>query len=186
MSEVLSSLASVTGIEYKGGAAQDYYRKLVQKIASLSDDEWNELSEEAKEWYNACASAYDADGDDAVFPEIDGFEETEAAPEEAAPEEAKAGKKAGKKAAPKAPKEPKEKKVREVSPSNSGTMRELFLENVDISLDDLLKQLEEKGMVAKKSSAHIVWFGSKKIIEMLIGQGYFKNAKGEVFKVVKQ
>jgi len=62
----------------------------------------------------------------------------------------------------------------------------LLMDNIDISLDDLLKALEEKGMVAKRSSAHIVWFNSQQVMKVMLAKGAFKNGKGEVFKIVKQ
>ena len=186
MSDIIKSFTDVTGIVYQGGPAQDFYRSVVQAVAALSDDDWNELSEEAKAWYNECANAYDADGENAVFPPMEGFTETEAVVEEEVAEEAEKKTKAPKPPKEKKPKAPKEKKVRESSPSNSGTMRELLMDNIDISLDDLLKALEEKGMVAKRSSAHIVWFNSQQVMKVMLAKGEFKNGKGEVFKIVKQ
>lgn len=60
-----------------GKDRQEYLAKLVQKANELPEDEWDELSKEAKKWVNVATKAYNAD---AAIPEFETTAEQPARP----------------------------------------------------------------------------------------------------------
>ena len=65
-------------------------------------------------------------------------------------------------------------------------MRDLLAEAYDVTLDELMAKLEERGVVAKRSSVHIVWFNTQKTMEVLLKAGVFKDKAGTSYKITKE
>ena len=195
---VYSKVVDFLGTAYQGEGALDFMQTIAQKLVEASEEQWDALDEEVKEWYNDFVEKFSENHDSVEFvpPVLVGLAEAivvydavEKPAKGKAPKAPKAPKAAKEPKAPKAPKaakEPKAPKEPKVSlPSNSGTMREILAAKWNISLDDLMKELEEKEFVAKRSSAHIVWFNTQKTMELLIAKGSFGDKEGNTYKIVK-
>lgn len=187
---IYEKISEALGEGYAGQGESQYLKDAALGLSQLPEDEWNGLGEDIKGWYNEFASAYDANGQDEewVPPTMEGLAE---AIEAYVPPE-KPAKAAKKEKVAKEPKEPKPKKEKvakepkESVPSNSGIMRDLLAEAYDVSLDELMTKLEEKGVVAKRSSVHIVWFNTQKTMEVLLKAGGFKDKAGNSYKITKE
>lgn len=189
---IYTKIIAFLDTEYAGEDKIEFMKHLAQKLSGSSEEQWEALDADAQEWYNVFAASYEENAENPEWmpPELEGLDE--AIEEYAVAEKPKSAGKVPKVKAVKEPKEPKEPKVKEpkepkeLVPSNSGTMRELLAESYDQSLDDLMNALEERGFVAKRSSAHIVWFNTQRVMDVLLAKGYFKNKAGEVFRITKE
>src|SRR5580765_5375330 len=77
MSKIEDELVEATGVKPKKDR-QKYLETLMNKIAKLDEEsEWEELSEEAKEWYNKNAKLVKRGKDALDFPDEDEEEEEE-------------------------------------------------------------------------------------------------------------
>ena len=61
---------------------QDYLIRLMKKVASIPDPEWNDLSQEAKDWNDEAAKSYNEGTDIIDFTDYDEVEEPEPVEEE--------------------------------------------------------------------------------------------------------
>ena len=61
---------------------QDYLIRLMKKVASIPDLEWNDLSQEAKDWNDEAAKSYNEGTDIIDFTDYDEEQEPEPEPEE--------------------------------------------------------------------------------------------------------
>jgi hypothetical protein len=187
---------------YAGEDKLEYLKEVALLLSKAPEEDWDALDPEAQDWYILFADGFEnnIDNDDWVPPELDGLDEVIAAytPIVAKParirsikekteKEPKPVKAAKEPKVPKTAKEPKTPKTPKVSaPSNSGIMREIILDHFDLTLDCLMDELEKLNVVAKRSSAHIIWYNSLRILEAAVKKGQIVNAAGEVFSITKK
>ncbi len=82
MSKIANEIAKATGVkEKRGESRQDFLKALVVGVQGLSDPQWDALSGEAQDWFNACADAKNAKKKE--LPEFPDAEQEEAAEEPA-------------------------------------------------------------------------------------------------------
>jgi preprotein translocase subunit YajC len=80
-SAIYSELSKAAGIKFKTGEdLQAYFIELLKGIASLKDPEWDALSVEAQDWYNAAAKAKNKKEPIVDFPDLEKEKEEEEAP----------------------------------------------------------------------------------------------------------
>lgn len=170
------SLIEVLGLTKEDGEETSaFLKRLVIAANAMPDEDWDKLNKAAQEWFNQqspIATAANEAGVEPVFTEPDGM--TPPPEGTIVPREVK---KAGRK--PKEPKEPKEPKVR-AEPA-ADVVRRLICENVEITLDDLMKKLEECGVDMMRSSAQVVHLNTVRAFKTLIDKTKeIKNKAGEV------
>jgi len=80
MSKIAKEIAKATGVvAQRGESRQDYLKALVVGVQGLTDPQWDALSGDAQDWFNACADAKNAKKKDLPdFPDAE--QEEEAAP----------------------------------------------------------------------------------------------------------
>ncbi|UNA00824.1 hypothetical protein ZHS_68 [Edwardsiella phage vB_EpM_ZHS] len=78
-SAIYSELSKATGVKFKDGDdKQKFFVELVKATASLGDPQWDKLSDEAQDWYNAAAKAKNKKEAIVDFPDLEKEEEEEA------------------------------------------------------------------------------------------------------------
>ena len=72
MSKILKELVDATELNKKRGESDaDHVKRVLQGVAELKDAEWDDLSSEAQEWFNAAADAVGAKKDIPPFPDAE-------------------------------------------------------------------------------------------------------------------
>ena len=181
---VFAELVATTGIQPEGETSE-FLRNLVKAVNDLPDATWEGLSPDAQTWFNEAAQVIQAEEGD--IPLVPGMEEATAvaeedAPEKAEPEKAEAAEekpvKAKRQKAEK--KEKKEKKPKREGLPVTSITRGVICENVDASLADVMKVLEERGVSIAKSSAQVVYLNFHKTLEAIKSSDGVKDKDGNV------
>jgi hypothetical protein len=156
---------------------QDYLQRVAVEIQALAEDAWNAVPDDLKDWYNNTAE---------LLANVPEGEEVGELPELPIP------KPKGKKGRPKkvvegeegeAPvkKEKKEKKEKEErGPTAANIVRELLCENMDLTLDEILEMLPERGVQMQRSSMQVVALNTVRAFEMIISLKEVKDKDGNV------
>jgi len=77
-SAIYLELSEATGLSIKRGQDhQAFFVDLIKAVANLKDPEWDKLSAEAQEWYNAAAEAKNKKKEIEAFPDLQADEEKE-------------------------------------------------------------------------------------------------------------
>ena len=105
--------------------------------------------------------------------------EPKAKKEPKAPKEPKEPKEPKAKKEPKAPKEPKEPKEPR-GPVAATAVREILCNNMELSIDEVLAQLEERGIKMQRSSCQVVHLNTVRAFQVAQTLGTVKLADGSV------
>jgi hypothetical protein len=148
MSSMEKTLQTATGVKPKGKEdRQIYLGRLLEAIAGLPGDKWEELSTEAQNWYNAAQTEVNEDRPVPEFPE-----------DEAAAEQAPAAKPAAVKAKekPAAPASAKTKQPEAAAKPNGGKkiltggaqtlIKQAIIKNPAITTEEITEMLAKKGL----------------------------------------
>lgn len=194
----------------KDETVQMYLHRLLIEIDDLPKTKWNVLSFNLKEWFNKSAKIYsEAQTKDIELPTIEGLEEAfkklelfKSIPNaETVLNEVKERKKKSKenskvptvkveskenipveKSTKNKQKEiPVENKVTEVSgKSASYYIKKFIIENVDISLEDLILKLKLENLDVKEATVKTMQASIVSIIETIVKDGKVLNSKGNI------
>jgi len=161
MSEIEKELLAVSKVKKKtpGEDHQKYLTRLMKAVSKVSDDDWEQLSEEAKGWNNGAAELHKAGAKLENFPDYDGPEieaEEEKAPEEEAPPPKRA---------------PKARKT-----SACHTIKTLVAKKPSITVDDLSEKLKSSGMKVSDVTIATLRSDTRDTLRVLneLGIGEFK------------
>ena len=169
-----------------------YLQRVAFEIQSLEEEDWNRMPVLLQEWYNKTADtlAEASSEDEIVLEDLPTDEpkktkkldskkaekaEKPAKPVKAETEEAsedgveKEPKKRGRKPStePKAEKAPKEPR----GPIAANAVREILCEDMTTTLDELMAELEKRGVAMQRSSAQVVHLNTVRAFEVALEVG---------------
>jgi hypothetical protein len=199
--EYVTTVLKITAEE--GESQRDYLVRVAYEIQGMNEAAWDQLPVPCQEWYNSAAdviaSASEA-GEEApeyTLPELPGMSkpavkakavkakpvkaeaevagETEGAATEEAAKRGR-GRPKGSQSVPKAEKPEKEPK----GPIAAASVREVLCNNMDLTLDETMTELEKLGVEMQRSSCQVVHLNTIRAFEMAIKMGEVKNKAGTV------
>lgn len=204
-------VVSVTGLAYVAGEdAQGFLRSILEAINDLGDDQWNDLSASAQDWFNEMARRVENDDRaqidllDGMITDVETAPAVEAAPAKRRSRQPKAVKsedvavpamaesketsaeevvKKGRKVRqPKAEKPPTVKKERTVARSDvkSALIRAALCKNMDVSVDEILAAIDEAGYTSQRTWVQTYRTVSLRMLQEVLAVGEVKDAKGNV------
>ena len=185
---------------------QTYFQRVAFELQNLSEEDWNKLPVDLQDWYNKTAEVLSSTGEDDEPGPIDllpgmvkakkpakvkkvkeTVEEEEVEVVDDAEEEVEKPKRGRKPKAESAPKEPKVKKEKAPKepkepkgPTAANAVREILCENMDRTLDEIMTELEARGVAMQRSSMQVVALNTVRAFEMAIQVGEVRNAEGDV------
>lgn len=177
--------------------SQSFLQRVAVEIQALDEAAWNALPDDLQGWYNATAEILTEveEGQDlGDLPELPEGKKAkkgkkpavvaEAADESESDAESEAPKKRGRpkkevvEGEEKPKKEPKVKEDR--GPTAANIVRELLCENMDLTLDEIMELLPERGVTMQRSSMQVVALNTVRAFEMVVKMTEVKNKAGEV------
>lgn len=174
---------------------QTYFQRAAFELQNLSEEDWNKLPVDLQDWYNKTAEVLSSTGEDdepgpiELLPGmVKAKKPTKAKkvkePAEEEVEKPKRGRKPKAESAPKEPKMKKEKAPKEPKepkgPTAANAVREILCENMDRTLDEIMTELEARGVAMQRSSMQVVALNTVRAFEMAIQVGEVRNAAGDV------
>ena len=174
---------------------QTYFQRVAFELQNLSEEDWNKLPVDLQDWYNKTAEVLSSTGEDdepgpiELLPGmVKAKKPTKAKkvkePAEEEVEKPKRGRKPKAESAPKEPKMKKEKAPKEPKepkgPTAANAVREILCENMDRTLDEIMTELEARGVAMQRSSMQVVALNTVRAFEMAIQVGEVRNAAGDV------
>ena len=191
--EYVIETLKIEPVEYED--SQAFLQRVAVEIQALDEAAWNALPDDLQAWYNTAAeilTEVEEGQDVGDLPELPegkkakkGKKPTVVA--EAAEEsdvEGEAPKKRGRpkkevvEGEEKPKKEPKVKEDR--GPTAANIVRELLCENMDLTLDEIMELLPERGVTMQRSSMQVVALNTVRAFEMVVKMTEVKNKAGEV------
>jgi len=191
-------------------STQEYLNRVVVTISNLDEAVWDTLPEEMQSWYNDVATLLSENGENEdgtltvvelpPFPDYEPLpppdpkvpvlrapkpaktaktKEPKAPKEPKEPKAKKEPKEPKAKKEPKAPKEPKEPKEPR-GPVAATAVREILCNNMELSIDEVLAQLEERGIKMQRSSCQVVHLNTVRAFQVAQTLGTVKLADGSV------
>lgn len=174
---------------------QTYFQRVAFELQNLSEEDWNKLPVDLQDWYNKTAEVLSSTGEDdepgpiELLPGmVKAKKPTKAKkvkePAEEEVEKPKRGRKPKAESATKEPKVKKEKAPKEPKepkgPTAANAVREILCENMDRTLDEIMTELEARGVAMQRSSMQVVALNTVRAFEMAIQVGEVRNAAGDV------
>lgn len=183
---------------------QTYFQQVAFELQNLSEEDWNKLPVDLQDWYNKTAEVLSSTGEDDEPGPIELLpgmvkakkptkakkvkepveEEFEVVENEEEVENPKRGRKPKAESATKEPKVKKEKAPKEPKepkgPTAANAVREILCENMDRTLDEIMTELEARGVAMQRSSMQVVALNTVRAFEMAIQVGEVRNAAGDV------
>mgnify|MGYP000985262640 CR=1 FL=1 len=186
---------------------QAFFQRVAFELQNLSEEDWNKLPVDLQDWYNKAAEVLSMTGEDdepgtidmlpgmvkakkpakakKVKEPVEEVEEViEIVEDEEVAEKPKRGRKPKADKAPKEPKVKKEKAPKEPKepkgPTAANAVREILCENMDRTLDEIMTELEARGVAMQRSSMQVVALNTVRAFEMAIQVGEVRNAAGNV------
>lgn len=183
---------------------QTYFQRVAFELQNLSEEDWNKLPVDLQDWYNKTAEVLSSTGEDDEPGPIELLpgmvkakkptkakkvkepveEEFEVVENEEEVENPKRGRKPKAESATKEPKVKKEKAPKEPKepkgPTAANAVREILCENMDRTLDEIMTELEARGVAMQRSSMQVVALNTVRAFEMAIQVGEVRNAAGDV------
>lgn len=183
---------------------QAFFQRVAFELQNLSEEDWNKLPVDLQDWYNKAAEVLSTAGEDDEPGTIDMLpgmvkakkpakvkkvkepveEDIKVVEDEEVAEKPKRGRKPKADKAPKEPKVKKEKATKEPKepkgPTAANAVREILCENMDRTLDEIMTELEARGVAMQRSSMQVVALNTVRAFEMAIQVGEVRNAAGNV------
>lgn len=187
MSELQEEI--LTKLKMEPGSGYKFLLDVMEAIDSLPDEQWDELSDEAQEWFNENAARLadnkpilDFDGNpvELVNEEDDQKEEAVASDVEVAKDsDSKENQSSGESQESKR----KKRKTKENSGiSNGRLVREFFIrKGVETETDIIAKMLHDHGRSMTKSSINMVRYEVKQTLSVLKSMGLIDKSVGGIF-----
>lgn len=184
-------------------STQEYLNRVIVAISNLDEAVWDTLPEDLQAWYNDVATLLsdNNEGSDALavvelpaFPDYEPLPPPDPktpvlrAPKPIKTAKTKAPKEPKEPKAPKAKKEPKEPKAKKEpkepkeprGPVAANAVREILCGNMDLSIDEVLAQLEERGIKMQRSSCQVVHLNTVRAFQVAQTLGEVKIEDGSV------
>jgi len=181
--EILSKLNMEPGSGYR------FYLDVMEAIDALPDEQWDELSDEAQEWFNENAARLsenkpilDFDGNVLEMGSDDSELTTEVGAESEPEREVEAKKEDAKEEEAVSATKPKKRKKENSGIPNGRLVREFFIrKGVETETDIILKMLHDHGRSMTKSSINMVRYELKQTLTVLKSLGLIDKSVGGIF-----
>ena len=191
--EYVIETLKIEPVEYED--SQAFLQRVAVEIQALDEAAWNALPDDLQAWYNTAAeilTEVEEGQDVGDLPELPEGKKAKkgkkptvvAEATEESDVEGEAPKKRGRpkkevvEGEEKPKKEPKVKEDR--GPTAANIVRELLCENMDLTLDEIMELLPERGVTMQRSSMQVVALNTVRAFEMVVKMTEVKNKAGEV------